>query len=65
MKKKEIVLSGIDRLIKGYFAQQLDNSELKELLDWIMSSNENKRYFIQKQEDWFSPVGTNNDFHFI
>jgi hypothetical protein len=65
MRKKKIVISRIDKIIAGYFAQELDNSELAELHDWMKSASENKEYFVQKQEGWFSPVGGNNEFHFI
>jgi len=65
MRRKKIVISRIDKIIADYFAQELDDSELAELHNWLIVASENKEYFVQKQEGWFSPVGGNNEFHFI
>jgi ferric-dicitrate binding protein FerR (iron transport regulator) len=54
----------IDELITGYFSQEQNNDELKELRDWIVSSNDNKAYFMQMQEVWFSAIGDKNEFRF-
>lgn len=54
----------IDELITAYFSQEQNNDELKELRDWIIASTDNKAYFMQMQEVWFSVIGANKEFRF-
>lgn len=46
----------IDDLIIQLLCGELDGAELAELRTWIASSPENEKYFMQKQEVWFSAV---------
>lgn len=48
----------IDDLIIQLLCGELDGAELAELRTWIASSPENEKYFLQKQEVWFSAVDT-------
>ncbi|MDR1585635.1 MAG: FecR domain-containing protein [Prevotellaceae bacterium] len=52
----------IDELIAGYFSQGLSGQELNELREWLAASGENKEYFRQMQEVWFSSIGADNAF---
>ena len=47
----------IDELIGTYLTARLDTSSLEELKAWIAESPENEKYFMQKQEIWFSALG--------
>lgn len=44
----------IDELIYLYISGTIDKSSLKELEDWAMQSEENRRYVCEKLEVWFS-----------
>ena len=44
----------IDELIATYLTEGLDKNALAELKAWIAASPENKNYFIQQREVWFS-----------
>ena len=46
----------IDELIATYLTEGLDKNALAELKTWIAASPENKNYFIQRREVWFSAV---------
>ena len=46
----------IDELIATYLTEGLDKNALAELKAWIAASPENKNYFIQQREVWFSAV---------
>lgn len=46
----------IDELIGTYLTARLDTSSLEELKAWIAESPENEKYFMQKQEIWFSAL---------
>lgn len=48
----------IDDLIIQLLCGELDGAELAELRTWIASSPENEKYFMQKQEVWFSAADT-------
>lgn len=48
--------SHIDELIATFLCKKLDKEARKELNAWIASSEENRRYFMQQQEIWFSAV---------
>jgi ferric-dicitrate binding protein FerR (iron transport regulator) len=57
-------IAGIDELIAGYFAQELNKEELAELQQWLKSTNDNKTYFLQAQEVWFSAISANHAIRF-
>ena len=57
-------IDDVDELIAGYFAQELSIEELTKLQQWLNSSNENKKYFIQAQELWFSSICANHATRF-
>ena len=57
-------IARIDELITGYFAQQLSNEELAELQQWLKASIDNKTYFLQAQEVWFSAISYNHNISF-
>lgn len=46
----------IDELIASYLTEGLDKNALDELKTWIVASAENRQYFIQQREIWFSAV---------
>lgn len=46
----------IDELIASYLTEGLDKNALDELKTWIAASAENRQYFIQQREIWFSAV---------
>lgn len=46
----------IDDLIISYLTNGLDKDELNELRVWVAASVENEKYFMQRQEIWFSAV---------
>lgn len=46
----------MDELITSYLQESLDKSSLDELKKWMAESPENERYFMQRQEIWFSAV---------
>ena len=48
--------SYIDGLIADYLAQGLEKEKLTELKSWLEQSAENKIYFAQQREVWFSAV---------
>ena len=60
----KIDIERIDELIAGYFAQGLNRDELTELQQWLKSSVENKSYFLQAQELWFSAISANHAMRF-
>lgn len=53
-------IARIDELITGYFAQELKKEELAELQQWLKTSVDNKSYFLQEQEMWFSAISANH-----
>jgi len=57
-------IANVDELIAGYLAQQLKKDELTELQQWLKASDENKNYFLQSQEVWFSSISANNAIRF-
>lgn len=46
----------MDELIASYLNGGLDKSSLEELKKWMAASPENERYFMQRQEIWFSAI---------
>lgn len=48
--------SHIDELIAAFLSKGLSKEAREELDAWIASSEENRRYFMQQQEIWFSAV---------
>lgn len=46
----------IDELIANYLTEGLDKNASDELKAWIAASVENRQYFIQQREIWFSAV---------
>ena len=60
----KIYTERIDELIAGYFAQGLNKDELAELQQWLKASIENKSYFLQAQELWFSAISANHAVRF-
>ena len=64
MEPEKTEQTRIDELITGYFANGLDNSELAELHAWITLDKENKIYFNQMQEIWFSSIGASTNIRF-
>ena len=52
----EDVTGHIEELIAGFLADKLTLSERKELDAWMNESEENRLYFLRKQEVWFSSV---------
>lgn len=46
----------IDELITAFLVEGLDREEMAELNTWINLSEVNRRYFMQRQEVWFSSV---------
>lgn len=48
--------SHIDELIAAFLSKGLSKEAHDELNAWIASSEENRRYFMQQQEIWFSAV---------
>ena len=64
METEKTEQTRIDELITGYFADGLDNSELAELHKWMILDNENKIYFSQMQEIWFSSIGASTNIRF-
>ena len=48
--------SHINELIAAFLSKNLDKEAREELNAWITSSEENRRYFMQQQEIWFSAV---------
>jgi ferric-dicitrate binding protein FerR (iron transport regulator) len=57
-------IANVDELIAGYLAQQLKKDELTELQQWLKASDENKNYFLQSQEVWFSSISANSAIRF-
>jgi transmembrane sensor len=57
-------ISKIDELIAGYFAQELNKEELAELQNWLKISSDNRNYFLQAQEIWFSTISASNAMRF-
>lgn len=57
-------IARIDELIAGYFAQALNKEELAELQQWLKFTDENKTYFLQAQEVWFSAISANHAIRF-
>ncbi len=49
----------IDNLISSFLAEGLSPTEEKELNSWIALSEENRKYFQQQQEIWFSCTNEN------
>lgn len=54
----------MNELISGYLTGELSSEELKELKNWLIASEENKSYFIRKQELWFSAIGAEKTMRF-
>lgn len=54
----------IDVLIAGYCANELSTEETGYLRDWLNSSPDNKKYFQQQRQIWFSAITTNNGIRF-
>jgi len=50
----------MDGLIANYFAKKIGRDELRDLHHWIKKSDENKAYFMQAQEIWFSAIGVSD-----
>lgn len=48
--------SHIDELIAAFLSRGLDKEAREELEAWISASEDNRRYFMQQQEIWFSAV---------
>lgn len=48
--------SHIDELIAAFLSNGLDKEGREELEAWIAASEDNRRYFMQQQEVWFSAV---------
>ena len=46
----------IDELIANYMADRLTGNMLSELKEWIDASPDNKKYFVELQEIWFSAM---------
>lgn len=46
----------IDAWIAEYLSGELDPAKKAELEAWINASEENRRYFLQREELWFSAV---------
>lgn len=46
--------SHINELIAAFLSKGLSKEAREELDAWIASSEENRRYFMQQQEIWFS-----------
>ena len=46
----------IDDLIVDYLTGSLPESAMSELKEWIKASSENKKYFLQQSEIWFSTM---------
>ena len=57
-------IARIDELIAGYFAQELNKEELAELQHWLKSTDDNKTYFLQAQEVWFSAISASKAIRF-
>ena len=55
MNMKE-VKGHIDDLIVDYLTGSLPESAMSELKEWIKASPENKKYFLQQSEIWFSTM---------
>jgi ferric-dicitrate binding protein FerR (iron transport regulator) len=54
----------IDELIAGHCANELSAEETGYLRDWLNSSPDNKKYFQQQRQIWFSAIATNNEIRF-
>lgn len=54
----------IDELIAGHCANELSEEETGYLRDWLNSSPDNKKYFQQQRQIWFSAIATNNEIRF-
>lgn len=46
----------IDRLIAEYLSNGLEPERRAELDAWLAQSEENRRYFLQREEIWFSAI---------
>ena len=53
----------IDELIVSYLSNELDGNAVHELKEWIAASVENEKYFMQRQEIWFSAISVKEDEH--
>lgn len=51
----------IDELIVSYLSNELDENAVHELKEWIAVSVENEKYFMQRQEIWFSAISVKED----
>ena len=51
----------IDELIVSYLSNGLDENAVHELKKWIAASVENEKYFMQRQEIWFSAISGKED----
>jgi ferric-dicitrate binding protein FerR (iron transport regulator) len=58
MEKEE---KHIDELIITYLTKGLDKDAFSKLKNWISTSPENEKYFMQQQEIWFSAINKNEE----
>lgn len=56
--------SHIDELIAAFLSGGLDKEAREELEAWIAASEDNRRYFMQQQEIWFSAVQEEERTHY-
>lgn len=55
----------IDELIVSYLSNELDGNAVHELKEWIAASVENEKYFMQRQEIWFSAISVKEDVKYM
>ena len=55
----------IDELIVSYLSNELDGNAVHELKEWIAASVENEKYFMQRQEIWFSAISVKRMLNMI
>lgn len=55
----------IDELIVSYLSNELDGNAVHELKEWIAASVENEKYFMQRQEIWFSAISDMKTLYII
>lgn len=56
--------SHIDELIAAFLSGGLDKEAREELEAWMSASEDNRRYFMQQQEIWFSAVQEEERTHY-
>lgn len=54
----------IDELIAGHCSNELSAEETGYLRDWLNASSDNKKYFQQQKQIWFSAIATNDEVRF-